>query len=145
MATMNPYLSFNGNAEEAFNFYKSVFGGEFMNVTRFKDTPEAGKVSKNEENKIMHIALPLGNGYVLMASDVLESMGYKVNPGNNFSIAVSVESDEQATKIFDKLSAGGKITMPLQKTFWGAFFGMINDKFGIQWMISHDQNMQSNN
>ena len=143
MVTINPYLNFDGNAEEAFNFYKSVFGGEFKMLSRFKDTTEAGKVLKEEENKLMHISLPFGNGNVLMASDVLQSMGFKINPGNNFYLAVSADSDEQATNFFNKLSTDGKITMPLQKTFWGAYFGMLKDKFGVQWMISHDQNMQS--
>jgi len=142
MVTINPYLSFNGNAEEAFNFYKSVFGGEFVSIVRFKETPEAGKVSKAEEDKIMHIALPIGNGTILMASDVLESMGYKLVNGTNYSLTVSVDSEEEATILFNKLSAGGQVNMPLQKTFWGAFFGMLKDKFGVQWMISHSQNQQ---
>ena len=142
MATLNPYLNFNGNAEEAFNFYKSVFGGEFLSLQRFKDTPEAGKASKEEQNKIMHVALRIGKGNVLMASDVLESMGFKLVNGTNFSLTVSVDSEEEATNLFNKLSSGGQVNMPLQKTFWGAFFGMLKDKFGINWMVSYSQNQQ---
>ncbi len=145
MTTINPYLNFNGNTEEAFNFYKSVFGGEFATVMRFGDIPqsegnEAMKVADNERDKIMHIALPIGNGDVLMATDALESMGQKLTEGNNFSISVSTENREEADKLFDGLSAGGKVTMPLADAFWGDYFGMLTDKFGIQWMVSYDCN-----
>ncbi|MFI5220123.1 MAG: VOC family protein [Bacteroidia bacterium] len=138
MATINPYLNFMGNTEEAFNFYKSVFGGEFTTFKRFKDTSEAEKMSANDGEKIMHISLPIGNGNVLMATDALESFGQKLITGTNFSISINTESEEETTKLFNALSAGGKIEMPLQKTFWGAFFGMFADKFGIQWMVNYD-------
>ena len=139
MKAVNPYLNFPGNTEEAFNFYKSVFGGEFAMVQRFKDTPEADRVPEADKNKLMHIALPIGNGTVLMATDALESMGHKLKMGNNFHISISADSTEEADKLFNGLSAGGSIMVPMSKMFWGAYFGMFTDKFGIQWMINHDQ------
>ena len=138
MPTINPYLNFAGNTEEAFNFYKSVFGGEFITVQRFKDTPEAGKIPKHEQDKIMHIALPIGKGNVLMATDALESMGQKLTVGNNFYIAIQPESKAEADRLFTKLSVGGKVEIPLQDMFWGAYFGAFKDRFGIQWMINYD-------
>ena len=137
MATFNPYLNFAGNTEQAFEFYKSVFGGEFSNLTRFKDTPEGAKLSPKEREKIMHVSLPIGNGTVLMATDALESMGHKLTTGNNFNISVETDSKEEAKRIYDRLSAGGKIEQPLQDTFWGAHFGMFADKYGTRWMISY--------
>lgn len=137
MATVNSYLNFNGNTEEAFNFYKSVFGGEFTVLQRFKDNPDGDKMSAADLEKIMHISLQIGHGSVLMATDALESMGHKFVPGNNFHLAVMAESEEEANKLFNGLSAGGKITVPLQKSSWGALFGMFTDKFGIQWMINY--------
>src|ERR1035437_7106829 len=106
MATINPYLNFNGSTEVAFNFYKSVFGGEFAALIRFKDTPEAGKITENEKDKIMHITLPIGLGNTLMASDVLESMGHTLTSGNNFYLSISADSEADADKIFKGLSAG---------------------------------------
>jgi PhnB protein len=138
MAILNPYLSFEGNTEEAFNFYKSIFGGEFAILQRFKDTPEAGTVPEKEKNKIMHVSLPIGNGNTLMATDALESMGQKLTVGNNIQLSVSADSEAETDKIFNGLSAGGKVTMPLSKTFWGSYFGMCTDKFGVQWMVSYD-------
>ena len=143
MATINPYLNFQGNTEDAFNFYKSVFGGEFLTIQRFKDTPESDRVSENEKNKIMHIALPIGKGNILMGTDALESMGHKLTAGNNFHISISTESDEETNKLFNSLSAGGKVSVPLAKMFWGAYFGMFTDKFGVSWMVNYDSN-QSN-
>ncbi len=137
MKIINPYLNFNGNTEEAFNFYKSVFGGEFTALQRFKDIPEADKFPKADQEKIMHISLPLGNGTVLMASDALESMGFNLISGNNFYILIESESKEEADKLFNKLSAGGKIEMPMQDMFWGAYYGSFSDKFGINWMIDY--------
>jgi PhnB protein len=138
MATINPYLNFQGNTEEAFNFYKSVFGGDFAGgIFRFKDTPEADKMPANESDKVMHIALPIGNN-MLMATDALESMGQKVNPGNNFYLSINTDSKEEADKLFNGLSAGGNIEMAMNDTFWGAYFGMLQDKFGIRWMVSYD-------
>jgi PhnB protein len=142
MLTINPYLNFAGNTEEIFNFYKSVFGGEFSALQRFKDTSEAGNIPKQEQDKIMHVALPIGNGTILMATDTLESMGQKLTVGNNFYIAIQPESKEEAQRLFNGLSAGGKVEMPLQDAFWGAYFGMFQDKFGIQWMVNYDQSAQ---
>ncbi|MBF9255717.1 VOC family protein [Pontibacter sp. 172403-2] len=139
MATLNPYLNFKGTTEEAFNFYKSVFGGEFIALQRFKDTPEAARVPAEEQDKIMHISLPIGQGNILMGTDALESMGHTLTVGNNFSLSVSAESKAEADKLFQGLAAGGQVTMPLQDTFWGDYFGMITDKFGIHWMVSSAQ------
>jgi PhnB protein len=138
MALINPHINFNGNAEEAFNFYKSVFGGEFAMIMRFKDlsSPEF-PVAEHEANKIMHIALPIGNN-VLMANDVPEFMG-RVNESENRSkISVSAESREEADKIFSGLSAGGSIEAPIGDSPWGSYFGMFRDKFGIEWMVDFD-------
>jgi PhnB protein len=138
MATINPYLNFKGNTEDAFNFYKSVFGGEFRELQRFKDTPEAGKVPENEKNKLMHISLPIGNENILMATDALESMGHNLIIGNNIQLSITTDNEDEAEKIFRKLSEGGKTTMPLQKTFWGSYFGRLTDKYGVSWMVSYD-------
>ena len=140
MATVNPYLNFAGNTEEAFNFYKSVFGGEFLALQRFKDTPEAGRMPAGDQEKIMHVALPIGNGNILMATDALESMGQNLSVGNNFSLSVNAESKEEADRLYNSLSGGGKATISMEQAFWGAYFGMLTDKFGIQWMVSYDQN-----
>jgi PhnB protein len=140
MATVSPYLNFNGNTEEAFNFYKSVFGGEFLALMRFKDNPQCDQMSEADKDRIMHIALPIGNGAVLMGTDALESMGQKLTFGNNFYLTISPESKEEAEKLFNGLSAGGKIEMPLQDMFWGAYYGSFTDKFGVQWMVNYSQN-----
>jgi len=138
MTTINLYLNFNGTTEEAFNFYKTIFGGQIMVVQRFKDTPEAGQTSPEEQDKIMHMAMSIGNGITLMATDALESKGHKLLVGNNFHISVSTGNEEETRKIFNSISAGGNVTVPLDKMFWGAYFGMCTDKFGIQWMVSYD-------
>lgn len=143
MATLNPYLNFKGNTEEAFNFYKSVFGGEFITIQRFKDTPEGPKLSAADQEKIMHIALPIGNGNILMATDAVESMGQKLEVGNNVHLSLSTESEEETKKLFNAISADGKVTIPLDKMFWGAYFGMCTDKFGVQWMVNYDYNRQN--
>ena len=137
MATLNPYLNFAGNTEEAFTFYRSVFGGEFSTLQRFKDTPEAGRVPEKEKDMLMHVSLPVGKGNSLMATDALDSMGHKLTVGNNIQLSLEAESKEEAEKLFKGLSAGGKVTMPLSDTFWGAYFGMLVDKFGIQWMVNY--------
>jgi PhnB protein len=137
MATINPYLNFPGTTEEAFNFYKSVFGTEFIMLQRFKETPEGNKLPANEQDKIMHVALPIGSGNMLMATDTLESMGQKLTAGNNVHISINTESQEEADRLFERLSAGGQVTMPLENMFWGDYFGMLTDKFGIQWMVSY--------
>jgi PhnB protein len=136
MPVLNPYLNFKGNTEEAFNFYRSVFGGEFSSVVRFKDTPESARVPEHEKNMLMHIALPIGKGNMLMATDALESMGHRVTPGDNISLSLNTESKEEADRLFTGLSEGGKVDVPMSKMFWGDYFGMFRDKFGVQWMIS---------
>jgi PhnB protein len=138
MAAINPYLNFNGNAEEAFNFYKSVFGGEFLTLMRYKDMPSDGSLSASEAEKIMHVALPIGQGTILMGGDTLEAMG-KATIGTNISIAISPESKEDATRLFNGLAAGGQIAMPLDQAPWGALFGMLTDKFEIQWMVNYEK------
>ncbi len=138
MATINPYINFNGNAEEAFTFYKSVFGGEFVKIMRFKDlsSPEF-PVAEKEANKIMYIALPIGNN-LLMANDVPESMGRVSENENRSKIAISAESKEEADKLFDGLSKGGKVEMPIGDSPWGSYFGMFRDKYGIEWTVDFD-------
>jgi PhnB protein len=138
MATINPHINFNGNAEEAFTFYKSVFGGEFAKIIRLKDlsSPEF-PVADIDANKIMHIALPIGKN-ILIANDIPESMG-KVNENENRSkISISTESREEADKLFNGLSAGGNIEMPIADSPWGSYFGMFRDKFGIEWIVDFD-------
>jgi PhnB protein len=139
MAQINPHINFNGNAEEAFTFYKSVFGGEFAMVMRFKDLSGPDfPVDENDANKIMHIALPIGKN-ILMANDVPEFLG-RVNENENRSkISISAESKEEADRLFNGLSAGGKIEMPMADSPWGSYFGMFRDKYGIEWMIDFDQ------
>jgi len=137
MAKINPYLNFNGNTEDAFNFYKSVFGGNFITLMRFKDMPEGTPGQPAQGDKIMHVALPISGDNILMGSDTPDSFP-PVNTGTNFSISINADSEKEAEKIFSGLSAGGKVKMPLAKTFWGAYFGMLDDKFGIQWMVNYD-------
>ena len=141
MARINPYLHFMDNAEEAFNFYKSVFGGEFATVMRYGEMPGCDelKLSDGDKTKIMHIALPVGNDTVLMASDSIAASGQTHKEGNNFSISVSLDSRDDADRVFKGLADGGKETMPLQDTFWGAYFGMIEDRFGVNWMVNYDE------
>ncbi len=138
MAQINPHINFNGNAEEAFTFYKSVFGGEFAKIIRFKDLsgPEF-PISENEANKIMHIALPIGKN-ILMANDVPESMGPTNENENRSKIAISAESKEEADKLFNGLSEGGQIEVPIEESPWGSYFGMFRDKYGIEWMVDFD-------
>ncbi len=138
MALINPHINFNGNAEEAFNFYKSVFGGEFTKIMRLKDisSPEF-PVAKNDANKIMYIALPIGKN-ILIANDIPEFMG-RVNENENRSkISISTESREEADKLFSGLSAGGDIEVPISDSPWGSYFGMFRDKFGIEWIVDFD-------
>ena len=141
MALINPHINFNGNAEEAFTFYKSVFGGEFAKIMRFKDLagPEF-RVAENEENKIMQIALPIGKCSMLMANDVPESMGKTNENENRSKIVISAESKEEADKLFNGLSIGGQIEMPIADSPWGTYFGMFRDKYGIEWMVDFDPN-----
>ncbi len=139
MALINPHINFNGNAEEAFNFYKSVFGGEFAMIMRISDLASADfPVSDDDRNKIMHIALPIGQN-VLMGNDIPASMGRVDENENRSKIAVSAESREEAEKIFNGLSVGGNVEMPITDSPWGSYFGMFRDKYGIEWMVDYDQ------
>lgn len=140
MALINPHINFNGNAEEAFNFYKSVFGGEFAKIMRFKDlASEEFPVPEHEANKIMHIALPIGKN-VLMANDVPEILGKTNENENRSKISISAKSREEADHLFNGLSAGGQIEMPMEDSPWGSYFGMFRDKYGIEWMVDFDSN-----
>lgn len=144
MAKINPYIHFNGNAEEAFTFYKSVFGREFSMLVRFKDMPGDARhpLQEDEADKIMHIALPIGQCDILMASDVPSFMGQVNENEHRSKIIISAESKEEAGKIFHGLSAGGKIEVPLADSPWGSFFGMLRDKYGIEWMVDFDPRYQ---
>ncbi len=143
MVKINPYLNFPGNTEEAFNFYRSVFGGSFSAIQRFKETPEAGRVPNGEKDKLMHIALPVGSGNTLMATDALDSMGHTLKVGNNIQLSIEAETKDEATEVFTALAEGGKVTMPLTDTFWGQYFGMLTDRFGIHWMVGHTNNRKN--
>jgi PhnB protein len=140
MPLINPHINFNGNAEEAFTFYKSVFGGEFAKVMRFKDLAGPGfPLAPHEENKIMHIALPIGKN-VLMGNDVPEILGKTNENENRSKISISAESREEANRLFKGLSVGGKIEMPIADSPWSSYFGMFRDKYGIEWMVDFDPN-----
>ncbi len=141
MASINPYLNFNGNCEEAFNFYKSVLGGEFTAFQRFGEIHSEDGLAEGEGEKIMHVALPIDQNTVLMGSDSLEAMG-KSTVGSNFSLSLQAESEAEATQLFNGLAADGTVTMPLQQAPWGATFGMLTDKFGIAWMVNHEHSQQ---
>ncbi|MDN3579756.1 VOC family protein [Mucilaginibacter flavus] len=138
MVTINPYVNFPGNTEEAFNFYKSVFGGEFAAVIRFADMG-AENVAEEDKNKLMHIALPIGKGNILMATDTVGEMGMGYKQGNNFHLSLNVESKEEGDTIYNALSADGITTVPMSMSAWGSYFGMLVDKFGISWMVSFDE------
>lgn len=143
MAAVNPYLIFNGNCEEAFLFYQSVFGGEFPYIGKFKDMPPSDDPncpppSEDEANRIMHVSLPISKETTLMGSDSTSQSG-DVAIGNNISISINTDSRDEADKLFNGLSAGGTIVMPMDNTFWGAYFGMFVDKFGINWMVNFDE------
>lgn len=140
MATTNTYLNFNGNCEEAFNFYKSAFGGEFDYLGRFGEMPENEeyKASESDKNKIMHVSLPIGKS-ILMGSDTGGEWAPTFVQGNNFSVSITADSKAEADKLFNALTPDGKITMPLAATFWGDYFGMLTDKFGVNWMMSYNE------
>ena len=142
MKSVNPYLNFPGNTEEAFDFYKSVFGGEFAMVARFRDLGTDSSVPEQDLDKIMHISLPLGQHTMLMATDAVESMGQPLNAGNNFSISLETESAEEAETLFGRLADRGAINMPLQKTEWAEKFGACTDRFGVQWMLNYTGDVQ---
>ena len=143
MATVSTYLNFNGDCEKAFNFYKSIFGGEFSYIGRFGEMPQGNgyKVSEVDKNKIMHVSLPIGNT-MLMGSDTGGDWAPTFVQGNNFSISIHPKSKEEASNLFDKLSEGGQVSMPMSDTFWGAYFGMFTDKFGVNWMVNLETQKQ---
>lgn len=137
MATLTTYLNFDGNCREAFDFYKSVFGGEFQFIGSFADMPAEYKVPDTHKDLVMHVALPIGDS-VLMGSDTMEGFGPPHSAGNNFSVSYSAQSVEEADKIFAALSVGGQVTMPLADTFWGDYFGSFTDQFGVNWMVAFE-------
>ena len=139
MAKVNPYLIFNGNCEDAFLFYKSVFDTDFSQISKFGDMPpvEGQLLSESDKNRVMHVSLPIGNDSFLFGSDA-NSISGDVKMGENISISIDANSKEEADKLFNGLSNGGVIKMPIAKTFWNAYFGMFEDKFGIHWMVNFD-------
>jgi PhnB protein len=142
MTTVNVYLNFNGNCEEAFNFYKSVFGGEFPFLGRYKDMPpgvDGKKCAPEDEKRIMHVSLPISKETMLMGSDTGGEWASNFTQGNNFSISITTDSKSEADRLFNSLSAGGNVIMPMNKTFWGDYFGVFADKFGINWMVSFNE------
>ena len=145
MAKINPYLNFDGNTEEAFNFYKSVFGGEFMGgIMRMGQAPGMENIAENEKDRVMHVSLPILGGYMLMGSDILPSFGHKLAIGNNAYISIHPDSREEADRIFNELSAGGEIEMPMENQFWGDYFGSFKDKYGVCWMINYNKEFVEN-
>lgn len=139
MAKLNSYLNFNGKAEEAFNFYKSVFGGEFLGeIYRMENVPGTEHLSEEEKNRVMHIALPIGND-LLMASDIVPSFGQTLTIGNNNYVSIFPESREEADRLFKGLSEGGNVEMPIEDQFWGDYFGSFQDKYGIHWMVNYNE------
>lgn len=138
MTKLHTYLNFAGNTEEAFNFYRSVFGGEFTSLVRFKEFPMEGvNIPKEDEDKVMHVALPIGEGNVLMATDTLQSLGQQLLQGNNVYISVDPSSKEEADRLFSALSDGGEIEMPIADQAWGDYYGSLKDKFGVMWMVNY--------
>lgn len=134
---INPYLNFDGKTEEAFRLYQSVFGGELF-IQKMNAAPGTENLSEEEKNLIMHASLPIGDGQFLMASDCVKSQGHVLNVGNNNYISLAPDSREEADRIFNALSEGGVIEMPMQDMFWGDYFGTFQDKFGVCWMINFD-------
>lgn len=143
MKAVNPYLNFKGNTEEAFNFYKTVFGGDFQGLMRFRDFGENTMgIAERELDKIAHIALPLGGGALLMATDVVDGMPGKFIVGTNFYITLEPDTPDEAKALFNALSAGGSTEMPLQATQWAELYGICADRFGVQWMLNYTGNVQ---
>jgi len=144
MTNINPYLNFDGNAEEAMNFYKSVFGGEFMGGTimRWGEMPGCDegemKLADEDKDKVMHMALPISEGNVIMASDSLKAFGPPITFGNSVTVAIGPGTKEEADRLFAGLSAGGNVQMPMADAFWGGYFGSFEDKYGINWLINVD-------
>ncbi len=146
MTTANVYLTFDGNCEEAFNLYRSVFGGEFSSSSRFNEMPpseDGPSFTEEEGNRIMHISLPISEETMLMGSDTGGEWASNFKTGTNFSISISTDSKEKADRFFAQLSEGGQVSMPMNLTFWGDYFGMVTDRFGISWMIGFNET-QSN-
>ncbi len=143
MASTSTYLTFNGNCEEAFNFYRSVFGGEFLYFGKFDEmvSQPGAHIPEKDRNLVMHVSLPIGDS-VLMGSDCGEGFAPLFKAGNNFSISIRAESKEEADRVFSALARGGEITLPLNETFWGDYFGMLTDQFGINWMMSFNPRLQ---
>ena len=138
MTKVHTYLNFDGNAEEAFNFYRSIFGGEFSSLVRFKDMPMEGvTISQEDQDKIMHVGLPIGNDDMLMASDTLRSLGQELVQGNNAYVSVHPESKEEADRVFSALSEGAEIEMPIADQVWGDYYGSLKDRFGVHWMVNY--------
>jgi PhnB protein len=138
MTKLHSYLNFAGDAEEAFAFYRSVFGGEYSSLVRFKELPIEGvTIPEEDENKIMHIGLPIGEDNLLMASDVLESLGQRLVRGNNVYVSVHPATREEADEIFNALSEGGEVEMPIADQVWGDYYGSLKDKFGVMWMVNY--------
>jgi PhnB protein len=138
MTKLHTYLNFAGNTEEAFNFYRSVFGGEFTSLVRFKEFPMEGvNIPKEDEDKVMHVALPIGEGNVLMATDTLQSLGQQLVQGNNVYISVDPSSKEEADRLFNALSDGGEVEMPIADQAWGDYYGSFKDRFGVMWMVNY--------
>lgn len=141
MTTINVYITFDGNCKEAFDFYKSVFGGEYPHVSKFSEMPpQEGMppLSETDQNKIMHISLPISKETILMGSDIAGPWATDYKAGNNFSLTIGTDTNEEADRLMAALSAGGQVTMPMETTFWESYFGMLTDQFGINWMISVD-------
>ncbi len=136
MRSMNPYLNFGGNCEDAFEFYRSVFGGK-LTVQHFKDAPTTASEHTDAPDMVLHASLTIAPGLVLMGSDRPPAMG-PVTPGNNVHISLAPESEAETTRVFNALAEGGQVTMPLQQTFWNAYFGMLTDKFGVHWMVNYE-------
>ena len=145
MTLVNVYLTFDGNCEEAFNFYRSVFGGEFPYLGRYKDMPpeEGKKANTKDAEKIMHVSLPISKETMLMGSDTGGDWASNYSKGNNFAVSIATDNKGEADRLFNGLSAGGNVTMPMNKTFWGDYFGMFTDKFGINWMVSFNEAQQN--
>lgn len=138
---LNPYLNFDGNTEEAFNFYKSVFGGEFAGgIMKMSSAPGTENLPDDEKERVMHVSLPLDNGQTLMASDIVPSMGHKLTQGNNVYLSLHPDSKEEADTLFNALAEGGNVEMPMADQFWGDYFGSVVDKFGIGWMVNYNPN-----
>jgi PhnB protein len=143
MNAVNPYLNFAGDAEEAFTFYRSVFGGDFAAVMRFRDFGDnTMDVPEGDLDKIAHIALPLGAGHMLMASDTLPALGHSLKVGNNAYISLEADTADEADKLFNALADGGRVEMPMQQTMWAEKYGICADKFGVQWMMSYTGDVQ---